>query len=278
MQTMMLQLQRRTPRRLVSCLVVGCFLILAGCVRPSEIKSTPEAAQQLLKLRGYEFNEKSFLAAAGAHDILAINAFLDAGINPNVQDAVDGRTALISAAARGDLEVVKLLLSRHANLNVKDKRGYTALSHAIEAMYEDVADVLLSQPDLDPNSRGLNGSTALITYVWRDRKDAVQKLLDHGADVNAQDADGDTALHGVAQTGNVEVLKMLLAKGANTNTKNRQGGTPLMWAAAYGNVQIARSLLDHGADPLIKDGDGMTAGDWAAKNKRENIVLLLKRK
>ncbi len=76
--------------------------------------------------------------------MMAINAFLDAGINPNAQDG-DGRTVLIAAAARGDLEVVNTLLSRGADPNVKDKRGYTALSHAVEAMYEDVVDALLNR-------------------------------------------------------------------------------------------------------------------------------------
>ena len=44
-------------------------------------------------------------------------------------------------------------------------------------MYDDVALVLMSQPGLDPNARGKNGTTALINYVWRTRKDAVEKLL-----------------------------------------------------------------------------------------------------
>ena len=53
---------------------------------------------------------------------MAINAFFDARINPNAQDEADGRTALISAA-RGDLEVVNVLVQRGADVNVKDKRG-----------------------------------------------------------------------------------------------------------------------------------------------------------
>ncbi len=258
-------------------LAMGSLLILLGCVKPITSEATPEAAQQLLKLRGYEFNEESFLAAAIARDMMAINAFLDAGINVNAQNELDGRTALISAAARGDLEVVTALLHGRADVNLKDKRGYTALAHAIEGMYDEVADVLLSQQELEPDARGLNRSTALMTYVWRDRKDAVQRLLDRGADVNAQDSDGDTALHGVAQTGNLEILKMLLDKGANPNTKNGQGGTPLMWAAVYGNEESARQLLDHGADPSLKDHDGLTAAGWAEKNKRSRVVQLLKK-
>ena len=170
---------------------------MAACESDSRSQPAPEAAQTILKLRGYEFDEKSFFAAAQARDMMAINAFFDAGINPNAQDG-DGRTVLISAAARGDLDVVNALLSRGVDPNVKDKRGYTALSHAIEAMYEDVVEALLNRPDLDPNSRGLNGRPALLAYVWRDNKERVEKLLAHGADVNAQDA---RWRHGIARRG-----------------------------------------------------------------------------
>jgi len=257
--------------------VIVCALALSGCLKVGSSKAEPEAAQQLLKLRGYEFNEKSFFAAAQARDTLALNAFFDAGINPNAQDS-DGRTVLISAAARGDLATVNALLARGVDPNVKDKRGYTALSHAIEAMYEDVVETLLNLPELDPNCRGLNGRPALLAYVWRDNKERVERLLVHGADVNAQDSDGDTALHGAAQTGNVDIVRILLDKGANPNAKNQQGGTPLMWAAVYGNQEAARLLLSRGADASLKDNDGITAAEWAARNNREKVVSVLKGK
>ena len=260
-----------------SFVIVVCLLALTGCMNSDRQQPAPEAAQQLLKLRGYEFDEKSFFAAAQARDMMALNAFFDAGINPNAQDS-DGRTVLIAAAARGDLQVVNALLSRGVDPNVKDKRGYTAMSHAIEAMYEEVVDALLNRPELDPNSRGLNGRPALMAYVWRDNKDRVEKLLAHGADVTAQDADGDTALHGAGQTGNVEIVRMLLDKGANPNAKNKVGGTPLMWAAVYGNAEAARLLLNRGADPSLKDVDGVTAAEWAERNKRDKVMQLLRGK
>jgi len=216
-------------------------------------------------------------AVRSARDIMAINAFFDAGINPNGKDETDGRTALISAAARGDLDVVNVLVQRGADVNVKDNLSYTALFHAIEAMYDEVALVLMSQPTLDPNARGKNGTTALINYVWRVRKDAVEKLLERGADVNAQDADGDAPLHGAAQMGDMEILNLLLDKGADPNIKNRLGGTPLMWAAVFGNEPVAVRLLKSGANPALKDADGMTALDWANKNKRDKLEALLRK-
>ena len=263
--------------RFRALLVLLCLVVFQGCAEQPEAKLRPEAAQRLLKLRGYEFDEKGFHEAARARDMTAMVAFLDGGININAQSESDGRTALISAAARGDLEVSSFLLQRGADVNIQDKQGYTALFHAIHARYEEVEKILLNHPNLDPNARGLNGITALSSYVWRDRKNAAQKLLELGADVNAQDDDGDAALHGAARNGNVEILGILLDKGADPNLKNKQGGTPLMWAAVFGHEDAARWLIEHGANPSLKDNGGMTARDWAIKNKHENLVALLQR-
>lgn len=262
-------------QKVVLCLLVVSVFVVSGCGRSGG--PTTDESRRFLKLRGYDFDEKSFFAAGQARDVMGINAFLEAGINPNAQNA-DGRTVLSNAAARGDLEIVNKLLSRGADPNVKDKRGYTALSHAVEAMYEEVVDVLLNHPGLDANSVGLNGRPVLSAYVWRDDKERVEKLLARGADVKARDGDGDTALHGAAQTGNVEVVRMLLDKGADPNAKNQHGGTPLMWAAVFGHDAAAQLLLTRGADPTLKDNDGVTAVEWAVRNKRENVVQVLRRK
>jgi len=228
-------------------------------------------------LRGYDYDEKNFFAAAQARDTMAINAFFDAGINKNAQND-EGRTVLIAAAARGELDIVNLLLSRGVDVNIKDNRGYTALAHALEARYSEVEETLLNSPKLDPNVGGLLGRPVLLAYVWRDNKKATERLLALGADVKLQDKDGDTALHGAAETGNVEIMRLLLDKGADPNAKNKEGGTPLMWAAVFGNDDAARLLLSRGANASLKDNDGITALEWASRNNRQSMVSLLRGK
>ena len=265
-------------QKVILCLVfINGLLLLSGCARIEDGPATPENAQRVLKLRGYDFDEKSFFAAAQARDALAINAFFDAGINPNAQNN-EGRTVLISAAARGELDVVNVLLSRGVDINVKDHRGYTALAHAIEARYPEVEEALLNRPEMNPNVGGLLGRPILLAYVWRDNKKATERLLALGADVKLVDADGDTALHGAAETGNVEIMRLLLDKGADLNAKNKQGGTPLMWAAVFGNDDAVRLLLSRGANASLKDNDGITAFEWAARNNRASTVMLLRGK
>ena len=99
-------------QKIISLLITFSGLLLfSSCVVQGLREAPPQSAQRVLKLRGYNFDEKSFFAAGQARDLLAVNAFIDGGINPNAQDA-DGRTVLISAAAHGDLDVVNVLLAQ----------------------------------------------------------------------------------------------------------------------------------------------------------------------
>lgn len=63
-----------------------------------------------------------FMACQG--DVGGVQDLLDEGIDVNSID-LDGRTALHIAACEGHVEVVKLLLSRKANIDARDRWGST---------------------------------------------------------------------------------------------------------------------------------------------------------
>ncbi len=259
---------------LLATFVVSLFAF-AGCKETNQ-KPSPEDSKRGLKLRGYDYDEKSFLRAASTSDEVAVSTFVAAGMSPNVKEPSTGGSALISAATRGDLEMVNALLQGGADVNQKDEKQFTALLRALQNDREEIANILVARPELDVNAQGEGGANALISFVARQRVPAVQDLLNRGANVNLPDSEGDTALNIAVQRGNVELVNLLLSKGADPNIKNKLGGTPLMWAGVFGRKEIAQILLDKGADPRAKDVDGMTAAAWAAKNNRQEMVEFLK--
>ena len=74
--------------------------------------------------------------------------------------------------------------------------------------------------------------------------EAVQLLLDLGADLNAVDDNGETAMHGAAYKNLPKVVQFLADRGARIeiwNRKNKYGWTPLMLAEGhrFGNFKVA---------------------------------------
>ena len=74
-----------------------------------------------------------------------IELLLERQANPNVADLDEHFTALMHAAAEGNIEVVKVLLAHGADPGMKDIDGDTAESFARQGGHQEVADLLKSK-------------------------------------------------------------------------------------------------------------------------------------
>jgi ankyrin repeat protein len=52
-------------------------------------------------------------------------------------------------------------------------------------------------------------------------------LIAHGADPNSRTVNGSTALHQASKFGRIEIVRLLIEHGANVEVKNDEGETPL---------------------------------------------------
>lgn len=86
--------------------------------------------------------------------------------------------------------------------------------------------------------------------------DAVNALLEAGADPNQFDFPGFTPLYFAAQNGHTEIVRALLEAGANPNIQTDDGVTPLFKTIQIGgdrHIEIVRALIEAGADLNIQD-------------------------
>lgn len=72
-----------------------------------------------------------------------------------------------------------------------------------------------------------HGGTPLAWAAATGQAEAIELLIDRGADVNAADRDGGTALLAAAFLGHEKAVDVLIRHGANVNAANRSGSTPL---------------------------------------------------
>jgi ankyrin repeat protein len=111
----------------------------------------------------------------------------------------NGATAFFRASQSGDVELMKLLLSKGADPKINTVLNVSPLHVAA----------------------GI-GWVEGITYEWSPQAtfEAVKMLIDLGLDVNLQADTGRTALHGAAHKGRNDVVQILVDHGAKLNVRD----------------------------------------------------------
>jgi ankyrin repeat protein len=133
-----------------------------------------------------EVGATPFLRAAYSNDVDVMRLLLGYGADPNIT-ASDKTTPLMAAAGVGWLP--SLVYTRNENL-IESLRLCLELGNDVNAIN-----------DGKPNSGGPFGVTALHGAAFKGLPEAVQFLVDHGADVFAKDAVSTRNVAGTPETG-----------------------------------------------------------------------------
>jgi len=175
------------------------------------------------------------------------------------------QTPLHVACYADNLEMVRLLLRKDAEVNVHDKNGWTPLHCAASAGKFAICNVLLMVEDIDCSSLNKDGTSPLHYLVRRKvAQDDVEiylevldLMMEKGAEVNTQTKHGESPLHQAALHANKEALTFLIDNKANIDILNKIGETPLHYALqAVDQEEVVKLLLDRGANPSLRAGDG----------------------
>jgi uncharacterized protein len=193
-------------------------------------------------------------AAEGHRDVVAL--LLEAGADPNRQGRVTslsarhnadhptgGFTALMFAARNGDEQLVRTLVARGANINLKNGDGASA---TMAAIYNDRFDVAAALIELGADAN--DGSL----YMAVEMRDAT-------TDQFAFDGSRRRPDHQNTRTA-LDLMRMLLERGADPNktfagqlhsysmpNTDRFDNTPFFRAAIAADVEALTLLLAHGA-------------------------------
>ena len=189
---------------------------------------------------------------------------------------------LVEAIEKGDVEQLKLLISRGADINAKVKadadanikEGWPLLNLAAWHGHADVAALLINK-GADVNARMQYGITPLWYAVDQRHLDVIELLISRGADIESPTTWDTSALIRAAGRGHLDVVELLISKGADIQAKNNWRQTSLHYAAGPGHIDIVELLISKGADIEARSGNGKIPLHWAAANSQLDVVKLL---
>ncbi|XP_022091038.1 ankyrin repeat and KH domain-containing protein mask-like isoform X2 [Acanthaster planci] len=187
-------------------------------------------------------------------------------------------TALTVACAGGHDELVQMLLEKNANMEHKDKKGFTPLILAATAGHCKTVEILLDHGcDIEAQSERTK-DTPLSLACSGGRYEVVDLLLSRSANKEHRNVSDYTPLSLAASGGFVSIIKLLLRYGAeiNSRTGSKLGISPLMLAAMNGHTAAVKLLLDMGSDINAQiETNRNTALTLACFQGRTEVVSLL---
>jgi ankyrin repeat protein len=233
---------------------------------------------QLLVMNGAEVNARSKMgntaltaAAAQAGNFDVVRYLLDHGASVSTARNEGLERPVLKAARANDLELARLLIKAGDDAAARDSRGFTPLMYASAAGNVEMIKVFLAnhanvnaqmEPHLNVVKNGPIGigrlSPLMLASVSRNPA-AVKLLLGAGADINARDIRGMTPLMLAVASDHAdpEIVRFLLENNPDLTIKSELGETAEMWAAKF-RTRAARPLRrDASATP---EDNGVVTG------------------
>lgn len=169
--------------------------------------------------------------------------------------AGEDRTAFLIAGEAGQVEVLRLLASRGANVHAVDSGGDSALHAAASKNQTITMQYLIQEARLDIDGRNRSQATPLHIATNGGHLDAMRLLLGVKASVDLQDKARNAPLAIATRADNRSASALLLACGASMHLPDGTGKCPpeyadermthIFWfhAALHGDVAGLRRLL-----------------------------------
>lgn len=223
---------------------------------------------------------RALLRAAELNDAEKARELLDEAADADPDSSENGVTPLLVSSARGNQDVVKILVEKGADVN-----------HTPPPLSEQrIERAAIPDPEKEKLATAVSGDTPLISAVRNDHPDTVSYLLEKGADINQPNRHSETPGLLAARLGRSDIMDMLLDRGLDPDLpiateyndyfiasilKQEKARALLIEAVLKDHADTARVLLQRGGNPNVRDRDGRTALSWAAEMGYRDVAQVL---
>ncbi|WP_166424075.1 ankyrin repeat domain-containing protein [Paraglaciecola sp. 20A4] len=184
----------------------------------------------------FTFSIKSLIGV-----MLFASAFIT---NAQPVDSERLQTLYFNAARQGDVSTLSAYYAAGLNMNVADKKGYTALILAAYHGQTDAVTYLLSQDEINACQEDNSGNTALMGAIFKGNFGAIKALISADCDVDQTNANGQTAAMFATLFNRTETITALTEAGADLAAKDGSGNSLVDIALSQGNYELAEVLAE----------------------------------
>lgn len=186
-------------------------------------------------------SHEEFFTAIRRDNASNLQRLLERGFDPNTVDET-GQTGMTLALRLGCLRALQALLgARTLNVNARNAQGETALMLAAIKGHLDIVKALLAR-DADVNQTGWTPLHYAASGTLPQQTDVVALLLEQHAYIDAGSPNGTTPLMMAAQYGTDASVQLLLSEGADPALKNQQGLTAVDFALRAEREELAAAI------------------------------------
>lgn len=184
-----------------------------------------------------------------------VQMLIDRHADVNIRDD-HGSSPLHVAARLGNMKILRLLLASGAEMDILDKKRETPLHKAASGGHVETV-VLLKENGSSTGIRNVDGAVPLSKAILRGRESVVQFFLKHISKEDLQDSES-AFLHAAVQVANSNIIMSLLDADIDVNVKDKYGRTAFSYMEKKCDRAIWEKLLDRGADVNARSADGAT--------------------
>lgn len=185
-----------------------------------------------------------------------------------------GKTPLLYASRRGDLEAVRSLIDNGADVNLSDSMRRSPLHMAARSRSMPIIKSLI-ESGADPNAANfLNELPAHYACYEEDSPRLVEPFVDAKVDVNLPSKYGRTMLDIAIQSGYPALVKYLINSGAKTEGSKPTNWelTPLGRAILYKNHGAIRALLEKKVKKAYMDVNQESVLHFLARHGDREVI------
>ncbi|KAG8528779.1 uncharacterized protein KY384_006467 [Bacidia gigantensis] len=225
-----------------------------SCSTPSIVRAVKKENIELVRLlleRGADLEvtapaaETALWAAVKAKNVDIVRMLLLYGAKVDTAHPSGSDPCLYRAVVIGKLEIVKMLLDQHPDLEKSPPGGSTSLYRAAKD-----GNILLAQMLLRYGAKANcwppGGCSAFYRAAEKNNLPLTKLLIEHGADVNFTPYSHNSALYEAVKREDLQMVKLLLDSGADINKRSSGNKSPLTYASKHGLNSLVKLLLEAG--------------------------------